>query len=683
MTLSMTPVEQKVINTIRTLSMDGVQKAKSGHPGTPMALAPVAYLLYNEIMDYDPAFPSWLNRDRFVLSIGHASMLVYSILHLAEVQDPKGGSAVSLDDIMSFRQLGSRCAGHPEYRHTAGVEMTTGPLGAGLATSVGMAMAARWLADRYNRPGFELFSNSAFALCGDGCMMEGISSEAASLAAHLKLDNLCWIYDDNKITIEGDTSLAFSESVDDRFKAYGWNVIRVEDVNDLPALRKVFTEFKKGGAGRPTLVIAKSRIAYGAPTKEGTEAAHGAPLGEEEVRGAKKFYGFPEDESFVVAQDVYECFRNGVGKTGAEKRAAWNALFAEYKAKFPKEAAEIEMLSNGRLPENWDAAIEEFPADAKGIASRASSGKVLNQVAAGIPWLVGGSADLAPSNNSMLKFPEAGAFGPGEIGRNIHFGVRENAMGAMVNGLVLSGLRAYCATFFVFSDYLRPMVRLAALMRIPTLFIFTHDSIGVGEDGPTHQPVEHLAALRAIPNLNVFRPADANEVAECYRIALETVDVPSALVLSRQNLPTIDRAKYAPAIGARKGAYVLADAEGGCPDVILIGTGSEVSLCLQAAELLQAYGIAARVVSMPCQEVFDAQPKEYRESVLPSSVKARVAVELAVRQGWDRYVGWNGRFLGLNGFGASAPAGVLMKHFGVTPERMAELAKESIADARG
>ena len=677
MALVMTPQEKKAIDTIRTLSMDGVQKAKSGHPGTAVALSPIAYLLYNEVLNYDPARPGWPNRDRFVLSIGHASILLYSILHLAGVSQ-NGEPAVTMDDLKSFRQLGSRCAGHPEYGLVPGIEMTTGPLGAGLATSVGMAMAARWLGARYNRPGAELFTYRTYALCGDGCMMEGISSEAASLAGHLKLGNLCWIYDDNSITIEGDTSLAFSESVDDRFRAYGWNVLRVDDVNDLPALRRAFAA-AAAEKDRPTLIIVKSRIAYGAPTKEGTEAAHGAPLGEDEIRGAKKFYGFPEEESFRAEPGVYRLFADGAGKKGAAAFAAWEKLYAGYKASSPEMAEELELIAAGALPEGWSDAVEVFPADPKGMASRASSGKVLNEAAAGIPWLVGGSADLAPSNNTFLKFPEAGEFAPGAAGRNIHFGVRENAMGAIANGLTLSGLRGYCATFFVFSDYLRPMIRLAALMHLPTLFIFTHDSIGVGEDGPTHQPVEHLAALRAIPGLRVFRPADANEVAEAYRAALETQDAPSALVLTRQNLPTIDRAVYASASGARRGAYVLLKESAARPDLILIGTGSEVSLCLQAAALLEKEGIAVRVVSMPCQELFESQPAEYKESVLPAGVKARVAAELGVRQGWDRYLGFEGRFLGMEGFGASAPAGVLMNHFGFTPEHLAALAKETLA----
>ena len=672
----MTPQEKKVIDTIRALSMDGVQKAKSGHPGTAMALAPVAYLLYNEVMNYDPARPDWLNRDRFVLSIGHASILLYSILHLAGVSE-KGVPAVTMDDLKSFRQLGSRCAGHPEYGLVPGIEMTTGPLGAGLATSVGMAMAQRWLAERYNRPDADLFSYRVYALCGDGCMMEGISSEAASLAGHLKLGNLCWIYDDNDITIEGDTALAFSESVDDRFRAYGWNVIRVADVNDLPALRAAF-DAARAETTRPSLIIVKSRIAYGAPTKEGQESAHGAPLGEDEIRGAKKFYGFPEDESFRVEPDVYDAFARAAAPNGARLSAAWDELYSGYRARYPREVTELDTLAAGKLPAGWDSAIETFPADAKGMASRASSGKVLNQAALGIPWLVGGSADLAPSNNTFLKFDGAGAFAPGAAGRNVHFGVRENGMAAAANGLTLSGLRGYCATFFVFSDYLRPMIRLAALMNLPTLFVFTHDSIGVGEDGPTHQPVEHLAALRAIPGVRVFRPADANEVAESYRAALETDDAPSVLVLSRQNLPTLDRAATAPAAGTRRGAYVLLKERAAAPDVILIGTGSEVALCLKAAAKLEAEGIAARVVSMPCQELFERESDEYKESVLPAAVRARVAVELGVRQGWDRYLGFEGKFLGMEGFGASAPAGVLMEHFGFTAERLAALAKDVI-----
>lgn len=683
--LSMTPSEKKAIDTMRAMAADAVQAAKSGHPGTPMALSPIAYLLYNERMKFDPNRPNWPGRDRFVLSIGHASTLIYTTLHFAGVKaldaagKPTSEPAVSLDDLKSFRQLGSRCAGHPEYGRVAGVETTTGPLGAGVATSVGMAAADRWLADRYNKPGFELFSSDVYALCGDGCMMEGLASEAASLAGHLKLGNLCWIYDQNRITIEGDTELAFTESVADRFAAYGWNVLNVDDVNDLPALREAFDAFK-ATADRPTLIIAKSRIAFGAPTKEGKESAHGAPLGDDEVAGAKKFYGMDPEVKFAADADVYELFASNLGQRGPEASAAWDALFAEYRKAYPELAAELDAIFAGTLPTDWDAALQPFPTDAKGLASRASSGKVLNDVAAGVPWLVGGSADLAPSNCTWLKAEDAGEFGPNSVGRNFRFGVRENAMGAIANGLTLSGLRSYCATFFVFSDYMRPAIRLAALQEIPTLFIFTHDSICVGEDGPTHQPIEHLASLRAIPNLNVFRPADANEVVESYRVALNSTKTPSVLALTRQNLPTLDREKYASAAGVARGAYVLADCDG-TPDAILIASGSEVALCLEARETLTAEGVKVRVVSAPCLDLFAQQPQEYRESVLPKAVKARVGVELGVEQGWGRLIGDAGRFLGMDGFGDSAPAGVLLKHFGFVPERVVELVKESIADA--
>ena len=664
----MSPQEKQAIDAIRVLSMDAVQKAKSGHPGTAVALAPVTYLLYNEVMDYNPANPSWMNRDKFVLSIGHASMLLYATLHLAGV---KGDKPVTMDDIKSFRQLDSRCAGHPEFGHTSGVEMTTGPLGAGAATSVGMALASKWYASRYNKPGFDLFSSRVYALCGDGDMMEGITSEAASLAGHLGLSNLCWIYDSNKITIEGDTALAFSESVKDRFAAYGWNVLEVGDANDLPAMRRALDAAR--GADRPTLIIVESVIAYGAPTKAGKESAHGAPLGEEEILGAKKFYGYPEEPFFVDPQ-VYKTFADGLGARGARAESAWNALFASYRQAFPELAAEIETIAAGGLPEGWEEKVQAFPADAKGLASRSSGGKVLNDLAAGIPWLLGGSADLAPSNNTWLKLPDAGECLPGQIGRNIHFGIRENAMAAITNGLVLSGLRAFCGTFFVFCDYLRPMIRLAALMKIPTLFVFTHDSIGVGEDGPTHQPVEHLAALRAIPNVNVFRPADANEAAECYKAAMKITDGPSVMILSRQNLPTIDRGTFGAAEGAGRGGYVVFDS-GKTPEILLIATGSEVSLCLQAAELLAAEGHAVRVVSIPCWELFAAQSQQYRDSVLPPQVKKRVGVEAAVGFGWERFLGGDGKFVGMSGFGASAPAGVLMKHFGLSAEAIADAAK--------
>ncbi len=684
--LSMTPDEKKTIDTMRALAMDAVQAAKSGHPGTPVALSPITYLLYNERMKYDPNRPNWPGRDRFVLSIGHASTLIYSTLHVARVKSldadgkPTERPAVAMDDLKSFRQLGSRCAGHPEYGRVEGVEMTTGPLGAGVATSVGFAMANNWLASRYNKPNFKLFDANVYALCGDGCMMEGISSEAASLAGHLKLSNLCWIYDSNRITIEGDTDLAFTESVPERFAAYGWNVLHVDDVNDLPALRQAFDAFE-AEQDRPTLIVVKSVIAYGAPTKAGKESAHGAPLGDDEIAGAKKFYGMDPDVKFACDDDVYAQFANNLGKRGPELSAAWDASFEKYRAEFPDLAKELDAIFAGKLPEGWDKPLEAFPADEKGMASRASSGKVLNQLAAGLPWLVGGSADLAPSNNTWLKDEAAGEFGPKQVGRNIHFGVRENAMGAIANGLVLSGLRGYCATFFVFADYLRPMIRLAALMEIPTLFVFTHDSIGVGEDGPTHQPIEHLASLRAIPNVAVFRPADANEVSEAYKAAMNLTKTPSVMVLTRQNLPTVDRTKYAAAAGVAKGAYVLADCDG-TPDVILIGTGSEVGLCLKAADALAAEGVKARVVSAPCLDIFAQQSAEYRESVLPKNVKARVGVELGVELGWGKLVGDCGKFLGMTTFGDSAPAAKLMEHFGFTVDRVVALAKESINEAR-
>ncbi|MGQ9505127.1 MAG: transketolase [Thermogutta sp.] len=672
------------VNTIRTLSMDAVEAAKSGHPGTPMALAPVGYLLFNDFLRFDPSRPLWINRDRFVLSCGHASMLIYSLLHLAQVEQvdehgrPTGELAVPLEHIRQFRQLLSRCPGHPEYRHTSGVELTTGPLGQGVATSVGIAIAGKWLAARYNRPGFDLFNYGVYVLCSDGDLMEGVSSEAASLAGHLKLGNLCWIYDDNKITIEGHTSLAFSEDVAARFRAYGWQVLEVADVNDLAALRAAIQAHDFAGP-QPTLIIVKSIIAYGAPNKQNTHEAHGAPLGEEEIRLAKQFYGWPPEEKFRVPAEVIEHFRQGIGARGRKLREQWEKTFAEYKKQFPQEGEELERIINGELPDGWDADIPTFPADAKGLATRASSGKVLNAVAKRVPWMLGGSADLAPSNNTLLTFPQAGRFAAGNYeGRNLHFGIREHAMGAIANGLALCGLRPYAGTFFVFSDYMRPAIRLAALMELPVLYIFTHDSIGVGEDGPTHQPVEHLAALRAIPNLIVIRPADANEVAEAYRVALQIRRNPVALVLTRQNLPTLDRNQYAAADGLSRGAYVLADADQAKPDVILIGTGSEVAVCLAARELLASQGIAARVVSMPSWELFETQSEKYRHSVLPPQVTARVAVEAGVAMGWERYIGPQGAFVGMRGFGASAPAGVLMKYFGITPENVAAIAKSLV-----
>jgi transketolase len=604
------------------------------------------------------------------------------MLHLAEVKQlgtdgkPSNEPAVPLDDLRKFRQLDSRCPGHPEYRHTSGVETTTGPLGQGVANSVGMAMAQRWLAARYNRPGFDLFDYNIYVLCGDGDLMEGVSAEAASLAGHLKLSNLCWVYDDNHITIEGSTDLAFSEDVARRFEGMSWNVQKVADVNDLPSLRAAIENFKKT-TDRPTLVIVRSVIGYGSPNKANTHGAHGAPLGEEEIKLTKKAYGWPEDKKFFVPDEVQKLFRDCIVAHGQKANADWNALFTEYKKQYAEQAGEIEHIVHGDLPAGWDAEMQPFPADAKGMASRVSSGKVLNQIAKHVPWLIGGSADLAPSNNTLLNFEKVGDFSASNYaGRNLHFGIREHAMGSIINGMVLSGLRAYGATFFVFSDYMRPPIRLAALMGLPVIYVFTHDSIGVGEDGPTHQPVEHLAALRAIPHLLVVRPADANEVSEAYKIAMIEKQRPTALVLTRQNLPTFDRTKVAPADGVRKGGYILADAADGKPDVILIATGSEVSLCLTAYEKLTAEGVKARVVSIPCWELFDEQPAEYRDAVLPPTVPGRVGVELGIKQGWEKYIGPSGKFIGMNGFGASAPFEVVLKHFGVTVENIVAAAKE-------
>jgi transketolase len=672
-------VEQLAVDTIRTLSMDAVQAANSGHPGTAMALAPVAYVLYDDVLRYDPAAPDWPNRDRFVLSCGHASMLLYSILHLVGVKQPDTGQpAVSLDDIRRFRQFGSRCPGHPELGHTAGVETTTGPLGQGIASSVGMAIASRHLAGQYNRPGFELFDFNVYALCSDGDLMEGISSEAASLAGHLKLANLCWIYDDNGITIEGKTELAFSENVAARFSGYGWSVVEVEDANDLDALRGALEYFRETD-DRPTLVVVKSHIGWGSPNKQDTADAHGAPLGEDEVRRTKAAYGWPEDEHFRVPAEVLDHFRQGIGTRGEKLRRTWDAQLAEYAQKYPEPAKQLERMGRGELPDGWDAGIPSFPPDAKGVASRVSSGKVLNQVAKNVPWLVGGSADLAPSTKTLLEFDGAGEFrSDNYAGRNFHFGVREHAMAAVCNGMTLCGLRTYGATFFVFADYLRPAMRLAAMMGLPVLYIFTHDSIGVGEDGPTHQPVEQLAALRSIPGLVVIRPADANEVAEAYRVVMSLRDRPAALVLTRQNLPTLDRTKVATAAGLHLGGYVLADAPDGKPDVILIAGGSEVSPCLEARDMLAAEGINARVVSLPSWELFEAQPAEYRESVLPPDVTARVGVEMGVELGWSKYVGPAGRFIGMTGFGVSAPYKELLDHFGFTPAAIVAQAKAAI-----
>ncbi|RVU16605.1 transketolase [Methylobacterium oryzihabitans] len=674
-------IDQRSIDTIRTLTIDAVQKANSGHAGAPMALAPVAFTLWNRYLRYDPAHPHWPNRDRFVLSVGHASMLLYSLLHLAGVAREDGGNepAVSLDDIKQFRQLDSRTPGHPEYHFTTGVEVTTGPLGQGVANSVGMAMGGRFLNERLAYGDQPLFDFNVYALCSDGDLMEGVSAEAASIAGHLRLSNLCWIYDSNTVTIEGHTDLAFSEEVATRFLAYGWQVLRVADANDVAAVAHSIETFLQSH-DRPTLIIVNSVIGYGAPTKQGTPKAHSDALGPDEVKGAKRAYGWPEDAQFLVPDGVYENFREGIGARGAALRAEWQALMDEAKAGDPDLATEVESYLAGELPPGWDSDIPTFPADAKGLATRESSGKVLNAVAAKVPWLLGGSADLAPSNKTKLDGEEAlGPFTPG--GRNLHFGVREHAMGSIVNGLGLVGLRAYGATFLVFSDYMRPPIRLAALMELPVFHVFTHDSIGVGEDGPTHQPVEHLLALRAIPGLVTLRPGDANEVAEAYRVVMTLKHQPAVLALSRQPLPTLDRSKFAPASGVAKGAYVLADAEGGKPDVILIGTGSEVQLCVGAYEALTAEGVKARVVSMPSWDLFEQQDEAYRNSVLPPEVTARVAVEQGTVMGWDRYAGSAGTILGMHTFGSSAPIKDLQTKFGFTPEKVLEAARAQLARA--
>jgi transketolase len=679
-------IDQLAINTIRTLAMDAVQQANSGHPGTPMAMAPVAYCLWQQFLSFDPDDPIWPNRDRFVLSCGHASMLLYSLLHLAKVKavnpeyETLGEVSVPLEDLKNFRQLNSKCPGHPEYRWTSGIETTTGPLGQGVATSVGMAIAAKWMANYYNRPGFEMFDYSVYALAGDGCMMEGVSGEAASLAGHLKLNNLCWIYDNNHITIEGNTALAYSDDVATRYIGYGWNVTRVGDANDQDMLARAFHVFK-ATTDRPTLIIVDSHIAYGAPHKQDTSAAHGEPLGEEEIRLTKRNYGWPEDAKFLVPDGVYERFGELLGQRGHESREAWITKFGEYSREFPEMADHLFKMQHRRLPEEWDRDIPFFPADAKGMAGRDASGKVQNAIAQRVPWLIGGAADLAPSTKTRLTFEGAGDFGPGNYGgRNFHFGIREHAMGSILNGMSTSKIRPYGSGFLIFSDYMRAPIRLSALMELPVIYIFTHDSIGVGEDGPTHQPVEQLISLRAIPGLIVLRPGDANEVAEAWRLIMEFRHEPVCLILSRQNMPTLDRTRYAPAAGLVKGAYVLADAIDGEPEVILIGTGSEVSLCVDAYEKLTAEGIKSRVVSMPSWELFDHQPKEYRDRVLPPEVRARVSVEQASTFGWQRYAY---RSIGMHTFGASAPLKELQKKFGFTPEDVVAAAKEEIIKAVG
>lgn len=674
------------INTIRTLAIDAVQQANSGHPGAPMGLAPVTYCLWQEFLRYDPEDPKWLNRDRFVLSNGHASMLLYAMLHLAGVREVSESGevlkelAVPMEEIKRFRQLGSRTPGHPESHLTTGVETTTGPLGQGVGNSVGMAIGSKWLAAIFNRPGFEIFNYDIYTMCSDGDVMEGIGGEAASLAGHLKLSNLCWMYDHNSITLDGPADWSFSEDVATRFIGYGWNVTRVADANDLEMLARAFEVFRDT-KDRPTLIIVDSHIGYGSPHKHDTSAAHGEPLGEEEVRLTKKFYGWPEDAKFLVPEGVREHFQEGIGKRGREARARWSKMFADYSQKYPELREQLDLMQRRELPKGWDKNLPGFPADSKGMATRESSGKVLNSVAEAIPWMIGGSADLATSNKTTLKFDGAGDFQAGHYaGRNLHFGVREHVMGASVNGLVVSSIRAFGATFFNFSDYMRPSIRLAALMEAPSIFIYTHDSIGLGEDGPTHQPIEQLASLRAMPNLIVLRPADANEVVECWRIIAQLQHQPVALVLTRQAVPTFDRTKYGAASGTAKGAYVLADAPGNRPDVILMATGSEVSLCVEAHEKLMAEGIKSRVVSMPSWEIFEQQDATYKESVLPSSVTARVSVEMASTFGWDRYVGCKGRKIGMHRFGASAPLKDLLKFFGFTAEAVVAEARKAVAE---
>jgi transketolase len=680
-------LDQLCINTIRTLSIDAVQQAKSGHPGTPMALAPLVYTIWNRVMRFDPQDPIWPNRDRFVLSNGHASMLLWSALHLTRTcavnaeYERLGEPSVTLDDIRRFRQLDSKAPGHPEYHWVSGVETTTGPLGQGVATSVGMAIAEKWLAGRYNQPGFEIFDYNIYAVCGDGCLMEGIGSEAASLAGHLGLDNLCWIYDNNHITIEGNTRLAFTEDVAARFLAYGWNVLRVGDANDIERIEQALSIFQKT-KGRPTFIVLDSHIGYGSPHKQDTAAAHGEPLGDEEVELTKRSYGWPADKKFFVPNGVYEHFAAGLGARGANLRREWMEQLDAYRVRYPELANEIELMQRRELPSEWDRNLPVFAPDGKGIAGRDASGKVLNVLAQNIPWFFGGSADLGPSNKTTLTFAGAGDFqAENPNGKNLHFGIREHAMAAIVNGLSLSKVRAFGASFFIFSDYARPAIRLATLMELPAIFVFTHDAMGDGEDGPTHQPVEQLVSLRAIPGLITLRPGDANEVVEAYRYVMQLRHQPAVLALSRQPLPTLDRSKYAPASGVARGAYVLADSPGGNPEVILIASGSEVSLAVEAHEKLLAEGIRSRVVSMPSWEVFDHQTEEYRDSVLPPNVKARVAVEQASTLGWERYVGSSGFVVGMKTFGASAPLKELQRKFGFEPDQVATAAKKQLGMA--
>jgi transketolase len=681
-------LEMLSINTIRTLSMDAVQAANSGHPGTPMSMAPVVYTLWQKVMQFDPADPIWPNRDRFVLSIGHASMLLYSILHLTGVKvvssayEIEGEESVTLESIKKFRQLDSKCPGHPEYRWTSGVETTTGPLGQGCANSVGMAIGGKYLGTHYNKPGFELFDFNVYTLCGDGDMMEGISGEAASLAGHLKLSNLCWIYDSNTITIEGHTTLAFTEDTAKRFEAYGWNVLHVDDANDTAALEKALATFR-ATKDRPTFIVVKSIIGWGSPHKADTHGAHGEPLGEDEIKLTKKAYGWPEDAKFLVPDGVYDHFKSGIGERGKTARETWIKLFGEYRKSHPDLAKELDLIQRRELPDGWDKDIPVFPADEKGMAGRDSSAKVENAIAKNLPWLIGGSADLAPSTKTRLTFEGAGDFEADNYGgRNFHFGIREHAMASILNGMSLTKVRPFGSGFLIFSDYAKPALRLSAIMEVPTIHVFTHDSIGVGEDGPTHQPIEQLASLRSIPGYLTLRPGDANEVAEAWRLIMKLRHEPAAIVVTRQPIPTFDRNKYAPATGLAKGGYIMADCPDENPDIILIGTGSEVQLCVNAYEVLTKEGVKARVVSLPCWELFDHQDAAYREHVLPSRVTARLAVEQASTFGWAHYVGLTGTMVGMHTFGASAPLKELQTKFGFTKDGVVEAARKLLASAK-
>ena len=677
-------LDELTINTIRTLSIDAVQQANSGHPGTPMALAPLIYVIWNEVLRFDPQDPIWPNRDRFVLSNGHASMLLWSVLYLTGTRAVNAQyerldlPAVTLDDIKHFRQLGSKAPGHPEYHLVSGVEATTGPLGQGVANSVGMAIARKWLASRYNQPGLDLFDYNIYAVCGDGDLMEGVGSEAASLAGHLALNDLCWIYDNNHISLDGKTDVTFTEDVAARFRAYRWNVLRVHDANSLESIAEALALFRETKE-QPTLIILDSHIGYGSPHKVDTSAAHGEPLGEDEVRLVKRAYHWPEDAKFLVPDGVMEHFADGIGRRGGKARRDWEAMFADYRKRFPDLATEIDLMQRRELPAGWDRNLPSFTPDAKGIAGRDVSGQVLNVLAQNIPWLLGGSADLASSNRTALKFPGVREFQAGTPdGRNIRFGVREHVMMAIVNGLALSKLRAFGSTFLIFSDYARPAIRLSAIMELPTIFVFTHDAMGDGEDGPTHQPVEQLVSLRAVPGLVVLRPADANEVVEAYRHIMQLRHKPAAIAMSRQPLPTFDRRQYASAAGVARGAYVMADAPGGSPEIILIASGSEVALVVEAHEVLASRGVRSRVVSMPSWDIFEDQPQSYRDEVLPPAVTARVAVEQGSVLGWDRYVGAAGRIIGMKTFGASAPLKELDRKFGFEPERVVAVAMEAL-----